>query len=86
MAAGNVFQPGDRVRVILGNWAGARGEVVSILDASVLWMHGGPAAASFQPLPGQVCVAITSSGASIPIAVDPTHLIPDDPDPANPTR
>jgi ribosomal protein L24 len=83
MSAANTFRPGDRVRVIVGDSAGVCGEVVSILDACVLWMNAGPAAPAFSPQPGEVCVAITISGVCVPIALDPSHLELDGPDPTS---
>jgi transcription antitermination factor NusG len=75
----NAFRPGNRVKVLTGKAAGLIGEVVSVLDAHLLWMHSHLPGKSFIYQPGQVCVAVVMSGVRIPLALDVTQVVHEPP-------
>jgi transcription antitermination factor NusG len=68
------FRPGDRVQILLGEAVGLAGEVLSVLDAHVLWLECGRSDAAFQYIPGEVCVAVTILGVRVPLSLNIAHV------------
>jgi hypothetical protein len=77
MSASTLFFPGKRLRIIIGDGRGVPCEVITPVDAFLLWHEEGCPAEQMAFRAGHICVAITVFGKRLPLVLEASQLEPD---------